>query len=226
MFELFVTANHYHVIHRKNTTTEYDFEKNIIIQYGHHIFLPSVLYFSIISFIFTYQQPSIYLLILAISVGLFYVLFKNIQSFYNHHLSLLKSTKHVYDFVSIAIVFLTTAAFIEVESAYSSLDTDFLVAGMLGMIVAVSVLTVARHTENQEAIPAGIIVVLIFLALYRIFVELDFAVLTSAFVLTYLYQSFIVFIESVIDRQSTKEEVIEYLIISLLAFTLVFLYAR
>ncbi len=220
-FEQYITANHYQVHHRKNSEKVYDLEEHKYAQYLHHLAIPSLLYFSLVSFIYFFQQPSIYFLILIITFILFGVLFENIYSFYRHKFSLLKSTNYIYDVISIIIIFFITGTLF--EAAGGGFINEIIASFIFGFInIFVLFLFLVRHFLTfQGLILSGIYSVFTLIVFYFF----TLAVISSISVSVILSILFAIFLHALSNYNRDgidKDELVEYLILLLLISALVY----
>jgi hypothetical protein len=149
ILEISITANFYHIYHRKNAKVVYDFETHKLIQFSHHLLLPTIIYWGFIAFIYYNSQPAFYLMQIILAFFTFVILFENLNSFYKHSFSLNKSTNYIYDFITILAVYLWTFIFGELIFNYPKEDIVlyFLYTLLIGLLCF---LTSFRHTISKS----------------------------------------------------------------------------
>ena len=223
VFELYTTANHYHVFHKENTDAIYEFEDHRIIQYAHHLLLPTLLYVFLVLFLYFHQEPSLYVLILVTTFFLFFILFENIHSFYKHKFSLNRATHYIYDLITIVLVFLGVAGMLELE-----MNTDIRISKLfiifISLLTILNLLSISRHIISRLTILLAIGFA-IFLSIVFYLNTFGFvSPLLLAFIASVIEYGFISTLNQMLDGiKITKEEILEYLILLMLLVSLVLL---
>ncbi|MCA9387076.1 hypothetical protein KC669_03515 [Candidatus Dojkabacteria bacterium] len=222
-FELYSTANHYHIFHKKNTDAVYEFEDHRIIQYAHHAILPTMLYIGLVLFLFYHNEPSLYFLILLTTFVLFFILFENIHSFYKHKFSLNKSTHYIYDIVTIVLTFLSSAGLLELNSNTSA-KTSSLFIVFISILVILNLLTISRHLITKSTFIGAIVTSIMLGVIFYLNTFGFVSTLLLAFIVAVIEYGFISVINELLDgKDVSKEEILEYLILVMLLTSLVLL---
>ena len=221
-FEQYVTANHYEVEHKKNTKKVYDLEEHKYAQYLHHLTIPTILYFFLILFIYLNQQHSVYFLILILSFVIFSILFENIYSFYKHKFILHKSTRYIYDLISIVIVFLSSAT---ISQLIFVDQLDIAVGSFLYglLILFILFLFLVRHFLTLQALITSIFYFIFVTTLFYLFILFSVQSLFLGLILTILFAIFLHGLNNYHNDGINTEDLIEYLILLLLISSLVYL---
>ncbi len=224
VLELYLAANHYHVLHKKNAKTIYELEHHKSVQYLHHLVFPSALYFSLVFFVYFNNQPSMYLLMIISCFALFYILFENIYAFYRHEFSLTKSTNYIYDLVSSILAFLAVNSVLN-WYLHENLDVKAIsvLAGLI--ILLLGLFSVARHAFIKSFLIA---IVVIFITdsilIYALLKHSSMNVMSIAALSSGILIMFNSFLTHYLEKSLKKDVVYEYFLIGLLILSLLYLY--
>jgi hypothetical protein len=223
LVELYSTANHYHVKHRKNSKSVYEFESHKTVQFTHHLFMPTLLYLAIIGFLFFNRFAGIYFLSVIGGFALFGVLLENIHSFYKHEFSLNKSTNYVYDLLSVVLSFLFTNVLIHFVE-FNELPESVLILSFAVFMFLQSILLVLRHTIDVPSIFINMVVNIGLLILfYFLTINYESANLI-AFIISLVFQTYTLFVNQYTDGKITRENILEYAISMMLIFSILNFY--
>lgn len=223
LFELYTTANHYHVFHKENTNAIYEFEDHRIVQYAHHLLLPTLLYIFQVLFLFYHQEESLYFLLIFVTFGLFFILFQNIQSFYKHKFSLNKATNYIYDILSVVLVFLSSSALLEIDKN-TEVKSENLFIIYVSLMMILNLLTISRHLITKLTILLAILFAISLGVIFYINTFGFVSPLLLAFISSVVAYGFIALIVNLLDgKKINKEMFLEYLILLMLLGSLVLL---
>ncbi len=221
--ELFFSSNYYHIQHRRNSKKRYEFESHKIVQYLHHIIFPTITYYGIVLFTYFNEQFSVYFINLILVFALFSLIFENIFSFYNHNYSLNKSTNYVYDLVSVILVFM----WVDVVLNFSRLVVipEILTITLLLIIFFVfGYLAILRHAFISYYLKVLLIILILKLCYYLLIDVVSSSVLNIALLNALSFQALNFIVLNKIERTINKESLLDYILILMLLFSLMYVY--
>lgn len=224
LVELYFTANHYHVYHRRSTRKKYDFEHHKLIQYSHHIVLPSLYFLALTLFNFYNDQPSLIFLNLAMVFFSFFILFENVHSFYKHKFSLHKSTTYIYDLLGVLLVFLLVFDAFELIRNQKIEDSIFIVLAFIFVFGLNVLLLTVRNSITKREILFGIVFTLAMTLLGQLTIFGDASAISIAFLSGLIFRSYTIFINYTVEHIISKEELFEDLVMLILVAALLNIY--
>lgn len=218
--ELYITSNYYYYNKYKKYLTDTTFGDHSVVQMLHHVLLPSLLYLSAVMFLFFNKQPSQYVLVILISLLLFYFLFENIYSFYKYRFTLRKSNNYIYDIITGVFIFFASNSLAQATIRYSFSDRTIIIVFLAISGISIFMLTLRNSITKKEIFIASIftaILTTIFTILLS-FTTLPIFLIT--FITSILYFTYNIFINFYIEKLISKDDFIDFTLIIVLAFTL------
>ena len=209
LLELYMSSNHYHIQKRKNSNATYLLERDKIIQYSHHIILPSILYLSMVSFMLFTNQQNLYLLLILIGSFLFGILFDNIDAFYDHEMSHNKATFYIYDAINLFLVFLITYGVLAAQTRYS-LDVSFSYLGVLFGLVVNFVFLLSRHIRTNTLIYGISVGVVIWNIVLYILLYLNVSIWVISFTASILFHFAILYTNHSVEREIKADILLDH----------------
>lgn len=143
LFELFSTryhAEHFEDQYELGEIHPVHHRANLV----HHLIIPTVLFLSLVLFLFVNSQLHILLLIIILSLVLFSILFTNIMAYYEDKLRLEKRTANIYDIVSLVAVFLLSYS-LTIAVPYFEFPESMAVLLITALVLVIGYLTIARY---------------------------------------------------------------------------------
>jgi len=116
---------------------------NMTVHLIHHIFLPTLLYLGLITYIFFNHEKSIEILTLTISFLSFSGLFTNIKAHYEDKHNLEKQTKAIYDIITLISIFFLSDFAIKIF-IYNNLNQSFIAILMCIIFIIFAILFLLR----------------------------------------------------------------------------------
>lgn len=189
----------------------------------HHLIMPTVLFVSIILFIFSNSQLNLLLAIALVSLVLFSVLFLNIKAYYENKYKLEHKTANVYDVISIASVFMLSFSIFVVTVLLGEL---YIVSGLLNvaLLIVLGYLTLARYQLINKY--GGILMCAMLLVYFNSFLallNLEISLLAHAILTTFVYYYFTAVVNHYEDKSLDLKVIIEYLAVFVLIFVIIIL---
>lgn len=189
----------------------------------HHLIMPTILFTSIVLFIFVNSQLNIALVIALISLVLFSVLFLNIKAYYESKYKLEHKTANVYDIISIASVFMLSFSIFVITVLIGEI---YLISGLLNiaLLMVLGYLTISRYQlVNKQG---GIILVAMLIVYFNSFLFLlnfNISLVAHTILTTFVYYYFTAIVNHFQDKSLNLKVIIEYLAVFVLIFVIILL---
>ncbi len=190
-----------------------------------HATLPTMLFWSIVGFIFNNLNPHEWVFILCVSFILFFVLFTNIRAYYEDKFQLEEKTHAVYDFIKLFIYVFSIYNFLTFSQSYNlQILYSIIFLGVIGSVLLF--LNLLQQKSHSIALfVVSIVLSFVISILSVVFFEIlnmhIFKVVGIGFLLFYICVSFM---HHTIRRDLTKELIIEYLILAMLPMAMFIAY--
>lgn len=219
LVELFVTSDFYHVHHKKNSKTLYEFEHHKTVQYIHHLLLPSLTFWSFVLFAYFNDTKAVLGLLFILFFICTAVLFENIHSFYRHQFSLNKHTNYIYDFISIILMFLIADISIDLTVYYGW--NNFVIPVIVGFFLfLLGFISLLRQAFSREFLGILICLVTLFIPIAYLLLETNIPIFTFAALSAMVFYIFDSFLDHYVERSLKKEVIVEYFLVLLLILAL------
>lgn len=189
----------------------------------HHLIMPTVLFVSIVLFVFANSQLNMALVIALISLVLFSILFLNIKAYYENKYKLENKTANVYDVISIASVFMLAFSIFVVTALLGEL---YIISGLMNtaVLIILGYLTLARyHIINKQG---GMILFAMLLVYFNSFLALlnfDISIVAHTILTTFVYYYFTAVVNHYEEKSLDLKVIIEYLAVFVLIFVIIIL---
>lgn len=189
----------------------------------HHLIMPTVLFVSIVLFVFANSQLNMALVIALISLVLFSILFLNIKAYYENKYKLENKTANVYDVISIASVFMLAFSIFVVTALLGEL---YIISGLMNtaVLIILGYLTLARyHIINKQG---GMILFAMLLVYFNSFLALlnfDISIVAHTILTTFVYYYFTAVVNHYEEKSLDLKVIIEYLAVFVIIFVIIIL---
>lgn len=189
----------------------------------HHLIMPTVLFTSIVLFIFANSQLNMALVIAMISLVLFSILFLNIKAYYEKRYRLEQRTANVYDVISIASVFMLSSSIFVVTALLGEL---YIISGLLNtaLLIILGYLTLARYHLINRA--GGFLLLAMLLVYFNSFLALlnfEISIVAHTILTTFVYYYFTAIVNHYEEKSLDLKVIIEYLAVFVLIFVIIVL---
>jgi hypothetical protein len=189
----------------------------------HHLIMPTVLFVSIVLFIFSNSQLNLALVIALISLVLFSILFLNIKAYYENKYKLEHKTANVYDVISIASVFMLSFSIFVVTAL---LDELYIVTGLLNtaLLIILGYLTLARyHLINKQGGILLFSMLMVYINTFLALLNFEISIVAHAILTTFVYYYFTAIVNHHEEKSLDLKVIIEYLAVFVLIFVIIIL---
>jgi hypothetical protein len=184
-----------------------------------HATLPSMLYWSIVAFIYNNINPHLWQIIIFLSWISFFVLFTNIRSYYEDKFKLEQKTHFIYDFIKYLIFFLASFSLIEFTLS-KAINFYIIPTGLSLLSIFIVLLNLLRYkqvrTRNVSVALLGSVLIgfVAYLGMYYLnFYKLQVVIVLLFYILTSI-------IHHMVKNNLTKDIVVEYILVGLLLSTM------
>ncbi|MDQ6986068.1 MAG: hypothetical protein Q9M76_07315 [Candidatus Dojkabacteria bacterium] len=223
LLELFITTNFYHEKHTTNKKIFYNFKHHNILQVIHHLFFPSLLYWSIVIFIYFNKGIEFYLFFIVLSFVLFLILFENIHSFYKNNISINKSTNYIYD--SLSIIF----SYLWIDNIFNfgkRNDYSFYISLVIGtcVILFLNFMTLFRHNLSKKSILYSFTGTACYFFIMILANKISVAPIAYALITSIYYYLLSSYIVHDLEHKYDKDIFFEYIVVLILILSLLYMY--
>lgn len=216
LIELYSSSNHYQIVKRANSKKVYNLEQDSSVQYLHHIVLPSLLYISLVLFIFFIEQTNLYFLVIFLGAVLFAILFQNIDAFYDHEFAHNKATYYVYDVINLFLVFLQLFITLNTAGRFG-LGISFTIVSALIVLLINILFLVTRHYYSLKLLLGLASMIIIWnIGLFYI-LNLGLSSWIISFLGSLFFYSIAEYINHSTERKINKAVMIDYMLYIVLA---------
>lgn len=221
IFELFITRYYAKYLLDQYMLPPVSDTSHKVIQFIHHLSLPTLLYFSLVAFTYfnsaTYLDPLIWLTVFIV----YSVLFTNIRAFYEDKFKLEEHTHVIYDILNILLVYFLFEVILQGVN-YFNLNLIYETPLSFIVIMSVGLLTVIRYKLVNRLMLLFLILIAIFCALLVLIGNLlNLATVTIALIGTLIFYYFTAFINHYREQTFSYEILFEYVVVFLLLIVLV-----
>lgn len=220
VFEIISTSYHGKNILKQLKLKNLD-AKHKDVQLIHHLIIPSMLYFSMVFFIFSNNLIYSEIPTLTIAFIFFSMLFANIRAYYSDDFTVALKTTNIYDFISIICVFFFSFSIFKLGRVldinnYLVLVPLNLINGTLGLLVMIR-----YHILSTKRIIVMLGLLLVFNILLVLLVYFSVSIVLASGLTTMLFYYFTAVANHLEDNTFEPKILLEYLVIFLL--TLLFI---
>src|SRR3990167_2219230 len=182
IFELLITRYSAKLLLKQYSLPPVSENKESLSHLVHHVVLPSLIYFSSVSFLFFHRQPSLQPFL---TIGLFFtywILFTNIRAFYEDKFKLEIYTHNIYDIITTFSAFFT---FVSIFNLFKTYQFTLLIIFIpLTAVFFLLYLLILVRYQIQIVIPVKLLIVILFAAVSLIVSYLGLNELEAGFILT------------------------------------------
>jgi len=187
----------------------------------HHIFLPTLLYLSLISYIFFNHEQSIEVLILVISFLSFSILFTNIRAHYENKHNLEAHTKAIYDIITLISIFFLSDSTIKIF-IYNNLNPYFITTLLCILFIIFAILFLLRMQLISKPYITFTIIYLTIISIINIFFSIYIKNINTIPMLQPLFfYYYLAYIHHKQDNSLNIQIIIEYFVVFLLISVLI-----
>lgn len=218
LVELILTSDRYHKY--KDVEDSISHQKTILI--AHHVLLPTILYFSVVAYLFFNTSIIINYAVITVVAVLFAIFYDNIYSFYHGEKKEFHHTHYIYDIISIITLYLSTV---------SLLQSVHLVANVL-LILLICVnfifhgyLLLKRYTAHADKIFMLAISIVILISVTILFSAMNaVSAIAVGFFVSIVYSALTLYISHPDKRKITFDLILEFILITFICFAIIRLY--
>ncbi|HRO64956.1 MAG TPA: hypothetical protein PKU78_01935 [Candidatus Dojkabacteria bacterium] len=189
----------------------------------HHLIMPTVLFVSIVLFVFANSQLNMALVIALISLVLFSILFLNIKAYYENKYKLENKTANVYDVISIASVFMLAFSIFVVTALLGEL---YIISGLMNtaVLIILGYLTLARyHIINKQGGMMLFAMLLVYFNSFLALLNFDISIVAHTILTTFVYYYFTAVVNHYEEKSLDLKVIIEYLAVFVIIFVIIIL---
>lgn len=217
VMEFFITSSFYQ---KKIDEGKSLIDVNRTTQILHHFFLPSIFYWSTISFIFSNQEEYVYLIILILFFVVLTLLLKNIHAFYDYDRET-KSSNYIYDLATIIIVFFVSETLLINFNSQTSMSLIAFVF-VCFVYIFLNLFTIIRHHLTKESLFIFLVASIFQIILLSIILgSLVATPLLGGLAMSLGAFVFISVINQMIESHNLFDVLVEFSILILLIFALI-----
>lgn len=197
-----------------------------LIQLIHHLFLPSITFFSLVVFFYFNRQYSLILVLLILSFFIFFILFTNIRAFYEDKFKLELLTHNIYDFLTLIIVFLASDSMI---LTFGLLETNLILETIINffILLLLALLVTLRYKMFRPRIIRNLLLyLLIYSPVYFLLLNEGIASLLLSIVNSLIMYYYIAFSNHYQEGTVKRGVIAEYVIVFLIIISMILGLAR
>jgi hypothetical protein len=188
----------------------------------HHLVLPSILYISYLGIIYFYQLSIPKLVIFFFSFFTFTLLFINVRAYYEDKFKLEEKTHYIFDIIKFIIFFQLTSTFLKIQTYFNISELYAVIAvALISLLINLFVVIRHRQLNTSSGIFISLFAGLIGLACFLLLSFTSFNVLAISTYLILVFYISSATIHHKLEGTLTKELLIEYFAVMLLALVII-----